>query len=376
MNFKLQNFDYVVLGAGIFGLYATTLLLQKGYRVALVERDSEPFLRASYVNQARLHYGYHYPRSIATAKQTIKYYKRFQEDFGFAINHTFRKIYAISSRISYTSSRQYLKFCKYLDIPAAEIDPSSYFNDGTIEAAFETEECAFDAHLIRDHFLHLIQPNKNAFLSFNKHLRRVEKHEERYLLHFHDGTVFQAPAVLNATYAGINQVLDKFNYGKFDIKYEIAEIIVCNVSSELKNAGLTVMDGPFLSVMPFGLTDCHTLSAVQYTPSRTSFDALPSFGCQARNPNCTPSELDNCNSCPARPSTAWKYMLQLSKKYLRPSIALTYDHSLFAIKPILTAAEIDDSRPTMIEHFSKKPSFISVLSGKINGIYELEKVLT
>ena len=45
------------------------------------------------------------------------------------------------------------------------------------------------------------------------------------------------------------------------------------------------------------------------------------------------------------------------------------------MKPIFKASEIDDSRPTVIKIMSKNPTFVSVLSGKINTVYDLEEVL-
>lgn len=45
------------------------------------------------------------------------------------------------------------------------------------------------------------------------------------------------------------------------------------------------------------------------------------------------------------------------------------------MKPILKASEIDDSRPTVIRMLSKSPHFVSVLSGKINTVYDLDEVL-
>jgi hypothetical protein len=67
-------------------------------------------------------------------------------------------------------------------------------------------------------------------------------------------------------------------------------------------------------------------------------------------------------------------MSQLAKKYLEID-QLEHRQSLFAIKPILKASEIDDSRPTVIKTFSEDPSFIAVLSGKINNIYDMGEVL-
>lgn len=375
MNSRIEKFDYVILGAGIFGLYAAKILLEKKCRVALVERDKEPFGRASYINQARLHYGYHYPRSISTAKQTIKYFERFNQDFRFAMNSEFKKIYAISSRISYTSARQFLKFCNFLKIPAFEIDPNEYFNKGMVEAAFETKEYAFDAKIIKNHLMEKISANKNISVFFNKVLKKAQNTGGSFILHFDDGDIVETGFVLNTTYAAINQIIDKFNYEKFKIKYELCEMIVCTIGDKFRDLGLTVMDGPFLSVMPYGLTKYHTLSVVQYTPVKTSFDTLPAFSCQGKGNHCSSMELENCNICPARPKTTWRYMNQLSKKFFIPDISLTYVNSLYAIKPILEAAEIDDSRPTIIKPFSSDPAFISVLSGKVNGIYEMEEIL-
>jgi hypothetical protein len=68
-------------------------------------------------------------------------------------------------------------------------------------------------------------------------------------------------------------------------------------------------------------------------------------------------------------------MRQLAMKYLRDDAGIRYGSSLFAIKPILTAAELDDSRPTVIRRLSEGPSFVSVLSGKINTVYDLDEVL-
>lgn len=52
-------------------------------------------------------------------------------------------------------------------------------------------------------------------------------------------------------------------------------------TQNIKDVGLTVMDGPFFSLMPFGLTGLHSLSAVHFTPHKTSFEKLPHFDCQS-----------------------------------------------------------------------------------------------
>jgi len=364
--------DFVVIGAGIYGLYAANLLCQKNFTITLLEFDDRPFSRASYINQARVHNGYHYPRSLSTAITSAQYFRRFIEDYSTAINKSFKQIYAISNRNSYTSSKQFMKFCYTCNIPISEVDPNIYFNPGTVEGAFETEEFAFDGKMLMNILVERNKQYSKLEVLFSRHIVSAEKDNEFYYLILSDGIKIKTRGVINATYASINQVLQLFDFELYTIKYEIAEIILAEAHGKLDNLGITVMDGPFFSVMPFGNQNIHTLTSVEFTPHKTSNNILPEFDCQSNNNSCTPLILQNCNQCMAKPKTSRVYMFQLAKKYLKPEYKLNYSKSLFAIKPILKASEIDDSRPTAIRKYSDSPIFISVLSGKINTIYEME----
>ena len=168
-----------------------------------------------------------------------------------------------------------------------------------------------------------------------------------------------------------------FNEKAIKIKYELCEVILCKVSDNLKNIGVTLMDGPFFSLMPFGKTGYHSLTAVHYTPHKTCNEDLPTFTCQEKSKNtCSSTKLANCNTCIAKPKSSWPHMYALAKKYLNEDITIEYVESLFSIKPILQESEIDDSRPTVIKEFSSTPKFISVLSGKINTVYDLDTILS
>ena len=160
------------------------------------------------------------------------------------------------------------------------------------------------------------------------------------------------------------------------IKYELCEIILCRANENLNNIGFTIMDGPFFSVMPFGKTGLHSLTSVTFTPHSTSYEEFPTFKCQQNSVGyCSSLKLGNCNLCVAKPQTAYPYMKNLSRKYLLDEYDFGYIKSLYSMKPILLSSEIDDSRPTVVIKWSEKPTFISVLSGKINTIYDLDEVL-
>jgi hypothetical protein len=370
-------FDKIIIGGGIYGLYAASFCGKKGEKVLVLECDEAPFMRATYINQARVHMGYHYPRSYTTATKSASYYDRFLEDFDFSIKNDFEKIYAISKNFSWTNAQQFEKFCKDSKIPCKPINISDYFKGDLVEGAFLSKECTYDASLLRDHFIQEIKDTKQSTIQYGVKISSIKKNGDYYEIILESGEVFQTSYILNATYASVNQILSKLNYEKIEIKYELCEIILCRVSADLQNTGITVMDGPFFSLMPFGKTGLHSLTSVSQTPHKTSYDLLPTFDCQTRsNGSCSPEQLGNCNTCIAKPKTSWEYMHGLAKKYLKDDVKIEYVQSLFSIKPILKASEVDDSRPTIIKTHTKNPTFISVLSGKINTIYDLAEILT
>lgn len=369
-------YDKIIIGAGIYGLYAALKCGKCGQRILVLEYDDLPFKRATYINQARVHNGYHYPRSYSTAIKSANYFERFNQNFGFCVNSKFDQIYATSRDFSWTNAEQFQRFCKAAQIKCDAVATSVYFKEGMCDGAFLTKEYTYDAQILKEHFIKEILLFSNITLLFGVRIKKIVNSNSHYSIYLEDGSEYSSDFVLNATYASVNQILKFLDFEPFKIKYELCEIIICDVNDKLKNIGITVMDGPFFSIMPFGKTGLHSLTSVTFTPHITSYDNVPTFSCQRQsNGFCSPLQLGNCNDCPSRPASAWDYMSSLAKKYLKEEWKFEYKYSLFSMKPILRASEIDDSRPTVIKFFSKEPTFISVLSGKINTIYDLDEVL-
>ncbi len=381
MNSFDNKFDRIIIGAGLYGLYAALFCARRGLSVLVLEKEPDAFSRATYVNQARVHMGYHYPRSLSTAMKSAGYFKRFVDDYGFCIHSKFDQIYATSENFSWTNAQQFKDFCKAAGIRCDEVPASRWFQYKMCDGAFFTEEYTYDAHVLRDYFVDELAKHSNVTIKYSSEIKEIEQGADEYLIRLKSGEEFRSGFVLNATYASVNQILGKVVSKNdsvnddFAIKYELCEIILCDVDDSLKGVGLTVMDGPFFSIMPFGLTGTHSLTSVTFTPHSTSYDKVPTFSCQQGSSYCSPVSLGNCNRCPNKPETAWEYMSHLARKYIKPEYGFRYKESLFSMKPILKSSEIDDSRPTAIKVYSDKPTFISVLSGKINTVYDLDSYL-
>ncbi len=371
-----MKYDKIILGAGLYGLYSAVFCARQGDSVLVLERDGYAFSRATHINQARVHNGYHYPRSYSTAIKSAHYFRRFCEDFDFCNKTDFDQVYATSAAFSWTNADDFVRFCRAANVRCDRVDPEKYFQPGLCDGAYLTHEYTYDAALLREHYLKELASLPNITVQYNADIQAIEKQNGLFTVHTADGGAHSTPFLLNATYAGVNTILNMLGYEPFAIKYELCEIILCRVCEEMKGTGLTVMDGPFFSLMPFGKTGYHSLTSVTFTPHDTSYDPLPTFSCQAASGGyCRPGALGNCDHCPAKPKTAWPYMSQLARKYMRPELEFEYVESLYSMKPILKASEVDDSRPTVVRTFDMDPTFVSVLSGKINTVYDLDDVL-
>lgn len=374
-----MRYDRIIIGAGLYGLYAALFCGKRGDNCLVLEYDSEAFKRATYINQARVHMGYHYPRSLSTAVKSAGYFNRFNEDYGFCVLDKFDQIYATSAHFSWTNAEQFQKFCAAAQIRCDEVPVSKYFKAGMCDGAFLTEEYTYDAHILRDWYLEQLAQYPNVKIVYGSRIEQIQRKEDLYQVRMEDGTAYESRFVLNSTYASCNQILQKcvdIPVEEFGIKYELCEIILCDVDDKLRDTGLTVMDGPFFSIMPFGKTGTHSLTSVTFTPHVTSYDKVPTFECQGKSGGfCSPTQLGNCNDCIAKPESAWNYMSGLARKYMRDDLKFEYKESLFSMKPILKASEVDDSRPTVVKVHSSEPYMVSVLSGKINTVYDLDDIL-
>jgi hypothetical protein len=130
-----------------------------------------------------------------------------------------------------------------------------------------------------------------------------------------------------------------------------------DVPPSLEGLGVTVMDGPFFSLMPFPARSLHTLSHVRYTPHLQWVD----------QPNIDPyRRLDEYDG---GSRAAW--MLRDVARYMPEVANAVYVDSAFEVKTVLVKNELDDGRPILFEADAELPRLFSVLGGKIDNIYDV-----
>lgn len=372
----MQRFDFVVIGGGIFGCYAALYLAGKGARIALLEKEARLFRKASLVNQARLHSGYHYPRSIATAAMSDEHKERFTAEHRRFVNFGFEKYYAIDRFGSFTDPLQFERFCRYLAIRCERVDEHPLFNFHRLEALYRTEEYSFDPVLLGEYYRERVENNPAISVFKNTCVTEARADGAQWEIALQGSAErLQTPVVINATYAASNGINHLFGVGDLALTHEISEIAFV-ASPQFAGKGLTVMDGPFGSIMPYGLSGLLSLSSVAYTHHKISYDNLPRFDCQTpADPRCRPEAPGICTDCPRRPVSNALKMLAQMRQYFSDNVEFSHLFSWFTIKSKLKASYIDDGRPTEISLLRDEPRFYCLFAGKINSIYEVEKIV-
>lgn len=361
--------DAVIVGGGFYGAaIAIYLAKQRGLkRIVLVERESALLSRASYNNQARVHNGYHYPRSFTTAYRSRINLPRFVRDWPEAVKQDFTKLYAIARRNSKVTAKQFVRFCKEI---GAKIEPADQslrqlFEPRLIEEVFTVEEYAFDSTKLASWAERELK-ECGVQVRLETCVTGISKGPNgtlRVVVQPKSGAEepISCRYVFNCTYSGLNQFKGDFPGTRTGLKQEITEMALMQPPPVLQGLGITVMDGPFFSMMPFPARGLHTLSHVRYTPHLHWSDQ------QGLDPYKKLNDYDR--------ATRVDRMVRDVGRYMPAVLDAEYVDSLFEVKTVLVKNEGDDGRPILFEKHPELQGCYSVLGGKIDNIYDiLEKL--
>jgi glycine/D-amino acid oxidase-like deaminating enzyme len=364
----LGQYDNVIVGGGFFGCRIAIELARQGSSVLVLERGPELMQRASYVNQARVHGGYHYPRSMLTALRSRVNLPIFSEEYADCIDSSFTKYYAIASQFSKVSHQQFQLFCERIQAPIKPAPDAvrRLFNPDLIEEVFTVEEYAFDSEKIKQRLISEMNAVGVTWRTRSEAERVEQVGPNKLELAYTSGEVRTAIAtrkVYNCTYSRINELNRASGVEEIPLKHEIAEIALIEPPSEIQGTGITVMCGPFFSTMPFPPRGLYSFSHVRYTPHTEWHEPSP----ESRDSYSYLSEL--------KLKTAYPKMLADAKRYLPCLERSRYVESLYEVKTVLPKSEGDDSRPILFRPNHGMEGYSCIMGGKLDNIYDVLKEL-
>lgn len=319
--------------------------------------------RASRVNQARIHTGFHYPRSFNTALRSRLLQETFVREFAHAVVDDFQMLYAIASRRSKVTASRFARMFRAADAPFAPAPPPlrALFRGDLVEDVFLCREFAFDWTALRDGLLARLEANGIPPRT-GEAVETVQQQGERVIVRTRSGRELTAAALFNVTYSNINHLAMQSGLAPLALKHELAELALVEPPPELAQRAVTVMDGPFFSTMPYPAERLYSLTHVRYTPHYSWIDGEPSV-----------SPYDEADRLPK--VSRWRHMVQDAKRYMPSLEGVRYERSLFEVKTVLVRNERDDGRPILLHRHRDAPRVVSIMGAKIDNVFDLFEAL-
>lgn len=353
-----SKYDAVVIGGGFYGCSLALFLKKKGRAVLLLEKEPALLQRASFRNQARVHNGYHYPRSLLTGLRSRVNYPRFLREYADCVVDGFDAYYAVAKKSSNVTAQQFRTFCARIGAPLAPAPKpvKELFDPHMIEEVFRVQECVFDAEKLRGRLASQLEAaGVEALLGAD--VDRVSASSTSGVNVSWRGSAgggsATAERVYNCTYSQLNRVLTSSGLERVPLKHEIAEMALVEVPAALRGIGVTVMCGPFFSTIPFpAKTGLHSFTHVRYTPYST-WDGVGE-----------PPETRNLRS-------RFPHMVRDAQRYMPSLRDCRYVESIWEVKTVLPASEADDSRPILFQPVRSLPGLVNVLGGKVDNVFDI-----
>jgi len=342
-----------IIGCGMFGAMTALRLSGAGFAVEVFERKSEPLRGASYNNQNRLHLGFHYPRDHETAGQCLRGFKRFCEEFSECVNGDFLNFYFIAEEGSLTSPADYLRFCRELKVDFQEVAVGDFpIEVRKVALAVRCPEAVYDSGLLRDLVLERMRRSKVVLT--HRDVAKLSVKGASFELTFGDGGCQDFDAIVNASYANLNRFDADLGLPVSENQYEYTFVPVLEVPFP-RPLGVTIMDGSFMTVLPFGKTGRYLLYHVEHTVIQRCVQRL------------LPKEWLATETGPLAGSDRVllaRKMVTACADFVPALASARVVGYLEGPRMVLARRDDTDARPSIVR--SPVPNYITIFSGKID----------
>ena len=268
-----------VIGGGIFGATCAAEL-GRFCEVSLFERHGKLCEEASTLNQWRYHHGFHYPRSPEMIREIQESRQEFEAVYGSAIVPDVASYYCTVSSARVIGRERYLHICRSMGLPfTEELPPDGVLDASQVDLCLRTPESVFDAERLRTIMHNRLASNPDITVALGHEVADGElmaDGRKRLVSRANDGRHDDAfDYVVNASYANRNLLAKLFGFPAKPLRFDLLELLVLEIP--IPQVSVTILDGPFTSLVGMGATGRFTLSHIQHSvlASATPQDGLP-----------------------------------------------------------------------------------------------------
>lgn len=336
-----------VIGGGIFGA-TCALELAKIAEVTLLERRQELLTEVSFNNQFRHHSGFHYPRSYDTIAEIKATRKDFEAEYEEAIIRSFPSYFCTSATGIEIPAERYLAACMNSNLAFTLGGPPEGMLDlSKVNLCLKTDEAVYDVPRLRQIVTDRLKSNPDIrFLPGTDVVNgSIDKDgSKRLTVAGPEGAREESfDLVVNATYSNRNLFAAWFGFPIEPLRFDLYELLVLRLP--IPQVCITIIDGPFTSLVGTGREGEFLLSHIHHSVSRS---VIPADG--------MPPDW-------GAPPTNRATMLRHSSRYLPILGKATDVESRWATRAVNAYARDFDARPTVITNHGF--GCWSVLGGKI-----------
>ena len=293
--------------------------------------------------------GFHYPRDIETAIQSVQGYKEFREHFFAACEFSFPCYYGLSNIGSKTNFDSYMLFMKQVNLKHEQVSVAEMVNYGfnldNVSHLWKCDEGVVDNEVLRTLIIENLRKYK-VNVSVEDQVMDIRKERDYWHVNSRKNST-NFDVVIKATY-GLDDIHTKGLIKDID-KSMLQATLVIECKLPVEKFGLTVVDGDFITVLPKGFTD----KFLVYAPG-------PSIMAQSKN-------LDVVLEASRSEEIIEKATCELVKRfnYYFPDIELeTITNRMITIRNLDAGTMKTDKRISKIENIS--PNYYEIRSGKID----------
>jgi glycine/D-amino acid oxidase-like deaminating enzyme len=342
-----------VIGCGAFGALSAIRLSEAGFAVTVYERLPTAMAGASYNNQNRLHLGYHYPRSDETCQQCISGFQRFVDEFPDCVRADFTNGYFIASQGSHTDPAGFIAFCQRNGLTWEKLDLARFpMPVRHVDLAVTCPEYIYDSRLLGEEIIRRLE-RMGVAPRFGDGVTGISPAGDRYLVTSTSGETHEYDGIVNATYANMGKINSMLGREAPERQYEYT--VVAIVETGAAPCGVTIMDGPFFTLLPFGKSGQSLFYGVSASVIATEFAG-----------QLNPDWLDP-QTAPFQPSdhaARWQAFVEKGTHFFPTIRDWTLHSFLQGPRMVLPHVDATDKRPSLVEQ--PAPNVLSLFSGKID----------
>lgn len=351
---KTTHIDVAVIGCGIFGAEIAIKLKSLGLSVNVYEAKEDILSGASANNQNRLHLGFHYPRDMETARQSIRGFADFKNKYYECIQDDFLNAYFISNEKSLTTVNEYIKFCDLLGEPYKKISPESFpFKILGSNFGILCNEVVYDCSILKRILRESLRIN-SVQVELNQRVTKIEKIKDKFLLTFNNKPQICADVVINASYSDINRLTAQLGYKVNEKLYEYTAVPIIQIDN-IPKIGVTIMDGPFMTLLPYGKSDHFLLYSVEHSVIAQNVDVQ--INSDWLSSDTAPfSRVDK--------HSFFEKMISFSREFIPILETAKIKGFLESSRMVMANSDHNDRRPSMVTDYDG--AYYTVMAGKID----------